>query len=52
MSPALSNFNDSPGVGSEGSKPPSTYRTTVTLSLDTTDESFRDVYHLSKGLRD
>ena len=51
MSPALSHFNNSPGVGSEGSEPPSTHRTTVTLSLNTIDESFRDVYHLSKGLR-
>ena len=27
MSPALWHFNNSPGVGSEGSEPPSTYRT-------------------------
>ena len=50
MSPALSNFNNTPRVGSDGSEPPSKYRTTITLSLNTTDESFRDVYHLSKGL--
>ena len=63
MSPSLSNFNNSPEVGSEEFEPSSTYRTTVTLSPNTTDESVRDVYfssrtshvgftyHLSKGLR-